>query len=152
MERDSDYEDAPLEIEGRPRAAEVLRLVREQPGMTIPEVAEHFGTEMVYLYALLPELEEKGQVAKRGRHWYPDGFGTPSSHGQFPLSPPRRAPIPERVRNEVWRRDEGRCVQCGSQERLEFDHLIPWSRGGSDTARNLQLLCEACNRRKSDHI
>ena len=63
-----------------------------------------------------------------------------------------RAPIPERVRHEVWRRDQGRCVDCHSRERLEFDHIIPISRGGSNTARNLELRCEACNRRKSARI
>jgi hypothetical protein len=60
-----------------------------------------------------------------------------------------REAIPERVRHEVWRRDQGRCVDCGSRERLEFDHIIPVSRGGSNTARNIELRCEACNRRKS---
>ncbi len=35
-----------------------------------------------------------------------------------------REPIPERVRHAVWRRDEGRCVQCGGQKNLEFDHII----------------------------
>lgn len=63
-----------------------------------------------------------------------------------------REPIPEAVRHEVWRRDQGRCVECGSQERLEFDHLIPHSKGGSNTARNIRLLCEPCNRAKSDRI
>jgi HNH endonuclease len=64
----------------------------------------------------------------------------------------RRPTIPERVRHEVWRRDQGRCIDCGSRENLEFDHIIPFSRGGSNTARNLQLLCEACNRRKLARI
>jgi hypothetical protein len=64
----------------------------------------------------------------------------------------RRESIPERVRQEVWRRDQGRCVYCGSRERLEFDHIIPFSRGGSSTVRNLQLLCERCNRRKGATI
>jgi hypothetical protein len=36
-----------------------------------------------------------------------------------------RSPIPERVRREVWRRDGGRCVDCGSRERLEYDHVLP---------------------------
>ena len=63
-----------------------------------------------------------------------------------------RVAIPEHVRHAVWRRDEGRCVQCGSQESLEFDHIIPVSRGGANTERNLQLLCEPCNRRKSATI
>lgn len=59
-----------------------------------------------------------------------------------------RSPIAEEVRIEVWRRDGGRCVKCGSQANLEFDHIIPVAMGGSNTARNLQLLCEACNRTK----
>lgn len=63
-----------------------------------------------------------------------------------------RKPISEDVRMYVWRRDQGRCVQCGSVEKLEFDHLIPVSKGGSNTARNIQLLCEACNRVKSAKI
>lgn len=63
-----------------------------------------------------------------------------------------RQSIPESVRNEVWRRDLGRCINCGSQNKLEFDHIIPISKGGSNTARNLQLLCEACNRKKSAKI
>jgi len=64
----------------------------------------------------------------------------------------RRRAIPERVRHEVWRRDEACCVDCGSRERLEFDHIIPVSKGGSNTARNIELRCEICNRRKGDHI
>lgn len=63
-----------------------------------------------------------------------------------------REPIPEEVKFEVWRRDQGRCVKCGSQENLEFDHIIPFSKGGSSTARNIQLLCQNCNRHKSDKI
>jgi hypothetical protein len=63
-----------------------------------------------------------------------------------------REPIPERIRNEVWRRDGGKCVECDSVYNLEFDHLIPVAKGGSNTARNLRILCEPCNRRKSDSI
>jgi hypothetical protein len=60
--------------------------------------------------------------------------------------------IPQSVRHAVWRRDQGRCVECGSNERLEYDHIIPLSRGGSNTERNLRLLCEGCNRRKGATI
>jgi 5-methylcytosine-specific restriction endonuclease McrA len=63
-----------------------------------------------------------------------------------------REPIPEHVKNEVWRRDQGRCVDCGSREKLEFDHIIPVSEGGSNTARNIELRCESCNRRKGNEI
>lgn len=64
----------------------------------------------------------------------------------------QRQAIPERVRHEVWRRDQGRCVECGSRERLEYDHIVPVSRGGSNTARNIELRCEPCNRRKAAKI
>lgn len=63
-----------------------------------------------------------------------------------------RKRIPEDVQTFVWRRDEGMCVKCGSNENLEFDHIIPFSKGGSDTARNIQLLCQKCNREKSNKI
>lgn len=47
----------------------------------------------------------------------------------------RSRSIPEDVKTYVWRRDQGRCVRCGSQVNIEFDHIIPFSRGGSNTAR-----------------
>lgn len=64
----------------------------------------------------------------------------------------RNRVIPKSVRMEVWRRDMGRCNDCGSKERLEFDHIIPFSKGGSNTARNIQLLCENCNRREGGNV
>lgn len=63
-----------------------------------------------------------------------------------------RPAISASVRIEVWRRDGGRCVQCGSQARLEFDHIIPIALGGGNTGRNIQILCETCNRSKSASI
>ena len=49
------------------------------------------------------------------------------------------------VRNAVWIRDRGRCVECGANDYLEFDHVIPVSRGGAATVANIQLLCRRCN-------
>jgi len=60
--------------------------------------------------------------------------------------------IPQDVKNNVWRRDEGKCTECGSNEDLEFDHIIPHSKGGANSYRNIQLLCEKCNRKKSSTI
>jgi hypothetical protein len=65
---------------------------------------------------------------------------------------PNREPIPERVRHKVWRRDQAKCVDCGSRERLQFDHIVPVSAGGSNTARNIELRCERCNLRKGATI
>ena len=64
----------------------------------------------------------------------------------------RRARIPDSVRLFVWQRDQGKCVKCGRAEKLEFDHIIPVAKGGSDTERNIQLLCEQCNRAKGTDI
>lgn len=60
--------------------------------------------------------------------------------------------IPQKIKDIVWNRDGGKCVECGSNQKIEFDHIIPFSKGGANTARNLQLLCESCNRSKSDKI
>ncbi|MBL7128596.1 MAG: HNH endonuclease [Ignavibacteria bacterium] len=60
--------------------------------------------------------------------------------------------IPQEVKDTVWRRAKGKCEICGSQVDLEFDHIIPFSKGGSNTYRNIQLLCVKCNREKSDSI
>ncbi|MEI6823714.1 MAG: HNH endonuclease [Bacteroidota bacterium] len=54
--------------------------------------------------------------------------------------------------DKVWNRDGGKCVKCGSQENLEFDHIIPFSKGGSSTYRNIQILCKKCNIEKSNKI
>ena len=64
----------------------------------------------------------------------------------------RSRTISQDVKDRVWNRDGGKCVQCGSNQNLEFDHIIPYAKGGANTYRNIQLLCEPCNRSKSDNI
>jgi hypothetical protein len=50
----------------------------------------------------------------------------------------------------VFNRDAGMCKCCGSALNLEYDHVIPFSCGGSSTPSNIQLLCQKCNRSKSN--
>ena len=63
-----------------------------------------------------------------------------------------RRRISKDVRQQVWARDGGLCVECGADDYLEYDHLIPVSKGGSNTPANIQLLCRRCNSEKSDSI
>ncbi len=72
---------------------------------------------------------------------------TPTSGGKG-----LRTAIPDDVKLLVWQRDHGRCVKCGSNSELQFDHIIPLSLGGADTPENLQILCGRCNRAKSNSI
>lgn len=60
--------------------------------------------------------------------------------------------ISTEVKNAVWQRDHGRCVICGSNRHLHWDHDIPFSKGGSNTVDNIRILCQKCNLRKSDKI
>lgn len=61
--------------------------------------------------------------------------------------------IPASVKLTVWKRDKGRCVICGNTENLHFDHIIPYSKGGSSlVAENIQLLCAKHNLQKHDKI
>ena len=61
--------------------------------------------------------------------------------------------IPTSVKTNVWIRDKGKCVLCGSQENLHFDHVVPFSKGGTSLlAENIQLLCARHNLQKRDKI
>jgi 5-methylcytosine-specific restriction endonuclease McrA len=57
--------------------------------------------------------------------------------------------ISDTVKQMVWMRDGSRGWHCGVQEELQFDHIIPFSMGGSSKPENLQIVCGPCNRRKS---
>jgi hypothetical protein len=50
----------------------------------------------------------------------------------------------------VFTRDGGICKCCGSSLSLEYDHITPFSCGGTSTVSNIQLLCQKCNRSKSN--
>jgi hypothetical protein len=68
-------------------------------------------------------------------------------------NPVRRRVIPTAIKLEVWKRDRGRCVICGAEDELHFDHDLPWSKGGTSvTSANVQLLCARHNLEKHDRI
>ena len=48
--------------------------------------------------------------------------------------------IPASVKFEVYQRDKGRCVECGETSDLHYDHILPYSKGGSSTTSEDALL------------
>jgi hypothetical protein len=66
---------------------------------------------------------------------------------------PHNRLIPTSVKIEVWKRDAGKCIRCGSRDNLHFDHDIPYSLGGSSkVSKNIQLLCARHNLQKHDRL
>jgi hypothetical protein len=61
--------------------------------------------------------------------------------------------IPTALKLEVWKRDQGKCVKCQATDELHFDHILPYSKGGTSmTTENVQLLCARHNLEKRDKI
>ncbi len=99
-----------------------------------------------YVYS---EREKRKVFRYRLEPTNPDQSLTAAEIEEFEFS--RR--IPTEVKREVYKRDEGKCIQCGSKENLHFDHILPWSKGGSSNdGKNVQILCGKHNLQKSDNI
>ena len=61
--------------------------------------------------------------------------------------------IPTWVKREVYKRDKGKCIQCGAEDNIHFDHILPFAKGGTSiTSENVQILCARHNIQKSDDI
>jgi hypothetical protein len=56
---------------GNTRANQALNLVRERPGITIPQIAEALKIEPNYLYRVMPKLVQDGQIRREGQGWHP---------------------------------------------------------------------------------
>ena len=103
----------------------------------------------IYFFFMLPaELERKEREDKR----YAESKGISYEELNRRRSLRRARIIRGSVRKYVMARDNYTCQYCGSQEKLVIDHIFPFSRGGSNEADNLQVLCRDCNARKSDSI
>jgi uncharacterized protein YozE (UPF0346 family) len=112
----------------------------------------------------LTELAEKGEVSKftaddiieQLKLWeiLPLESGVNGANGTANRKY-GRSPISNSKRYDVLRRDNFQCVLCGASGRdakLEIDHIVPVSLGGSDDTGNLRCLCCKCNRGKHSKI
>lgn len=53
-------------------------------------------------------------------------------------------------RRRVFKRDDYTCLYCGSKKNLTIDHVIPKSKGGDNSWKNLATSCQRCNSNKGD--
>jgi len=117
-----------------------INLLIELHGYTFDEAQELFNTSITE--AKKARLRDsKRRISRKAAELY----------SNVPVDDERQ-PVSDEVKMFVWQRDGGKCIKCGSKENLEYDHIIPFSRGGSNTARNIQIMCEKCNREKRDNI
>lgn len=63
--------------------------------------------------------------------------------------------IPQVVKLKVFSRDNGVCQICGKNiplDEINYDHIIPWSKGGASDESNIRMLCECCNKKRSNNF
>lgn len=94
--------------------------------------------------------------------WFADGTGSwivrsPSyvlevpAHIRLKMTGTERLwKVPPVNRREIMRRDNHTCQYCGSRKQLTLDHVIPRSKGGTNTWDNVVAACSPCNARKGD--
>lgn len=66
----------------------------------------------------------------------------------------RKNCLPKAVRQEILRKYRFKCQNCGEQDfrKLSIDHIISYSKGGTDHPSNLTVLCKSCNSKKGIKI
>jgi hypothetical protein len=133
----------------RAQALEPVALVREGRRCTwVFEGRFYWEDEELEARDVLALIRERERLARRRLQ---RAHATLARDGD-PLAAPRRERIAADVRRVVFERDGGRCVECGSDFDIQYDHVIPFSAGGAATAENLQILCAGCNKRKGDSL
>src|SRR3990172_1215834 len=77
----------------------------------------------------------------------------PDELDRQPATDEFRRAIPSWVKQVVYKRDKGRCVICGAEDQLHFDHDLPYSKGGTGlTPHNVRILCARHNLQKGARI
>jgi hypothetical protein len=141
------FHKAAVETKNGHKQPDVVRIYEKlKPGIwsdngyfhLVDSWVEHDGVRNVFKFKFLAvegSYEEEEAVAPRQREVVP------------------RRLIPTSVKIEVWKRDKGRCVMCRATDELHFDHILPYSRGGTSMkVENVQLLCARHNLEKSAKI
>ena len=100
-------------------------------------------------------IKESIEEANRSRNKSSSSKKTRKQKSKSKINKKRSRYISSTVRYAVLHRDNNRCVACGltaKETQLQIDHIVPFSKGGSNSIDNLQTLCIDCNRGKSNLI
>ena len=138
--------------------------------LVIEMVEKHANGYADYSIRLERSRESRDPAKTSGRSQGPEGGDTQIKRWRRKekkeksiIAPEDKRTIPQDLKDLVWKRDEGVCQanwridrsldkntgeRCDSNEWIEFDHMVPFSKGGKTTYRNLQLLCRKHNRMK----
>jgi hypothetical protein len=130
-----------FELTGYERPKTTILTIKDETFVLLQKAKSMLGTPMSQdelLQMLIKDLIEKLEKTKFKL--------TNSSESLRPLEDGTRV-IPAHIKKEVYLRDEGKCVLCGSTHNLNYDHIIPYSLGGKSTLENIRLLCFNCNQR-----
>ena len=131
-----------------------LRYAQELLGHAVPcgDLARVLGRA---LDSLIPQLERKkfgANMRKNQKQRSRKGEGNRPASTAAPVRY-----IPAAVRRAVWKRDGGQCTfvgtdghRCRSRKRLEYDHVMPFARGGASTVDGLRLRCRAHNQLEAE--
>ena len=131
--------------EGFARVIEIVRKVSAEEGIH-PRDLDVGRVKAWGLYSPFINLFE-GKLSKL-REMASAGLPAPEGATTTAAGTRSRPRLTNAVMSQVWTRDGGKCVDCGSIEVLEFDHIVPLSKGGASTPENLRILCRTCNRKR----
>lgn len=106
----------------------------------------------------LNKLDPEKRIEKRGKRAMKRGLE--EGRTPAPVLKPKSRYIPQTIKDQIWRRDHGRCQYtnhqtgkiCGSKYALTIEHLRPYALGGDHQQDNLQLLCRAHNQHKARKV
>lgn len=82
--------------------------------------------------------------------WFPALRFRPVEDGSTNFLPARNSKTFSGRRDEIYKRDDYKCKYCDSPNNLTLDHIIPISKGGTNTSNNLNTCCESCNQAKGN--
>lgn len=117
------------------------------------QIAKGLSHRLEILVSRLNDWFE-GQLENQGEEAEEKKPTTDRSTALAALTAEQKIRVMPAIRWQVFQRDQWKCVSCGRNSHngaiLHVDHIIPRSRGGSDSLDNYQTLCDVCNIGKSN--